>query len=547
MKRFTAQILVLAVLFSLAACGKTATPDTAAENPRIQEILSAAEARKQAILSSETAIVKSDTYIMGETYTGTAYYISNSGDDKNNGRSPETPFATVEPLRNIEMQFGDAIFFERGGLWRSCEIPVDVLWTEGITYSAYGQGEKPRLYASSENGAGGEKWSLYYEDGDGKKIWVYYKDMAECGAIVAGEDTPVKRDVAYWNGSKYIRLNKMDELTQDDYRVEEHLQDMWCFPFLEYSKQDLEDGHAFRSWNEDTRTYDYVTGPLYFRCDEGNPGDLYDSIEFIQPYAFSDVFANYTVYDNLHYSFSACSLTSGSGDDFVSCHGVIQNCELSWMGGHVADYATGMEVGDTRVQLNGGLFGRMGGAIGINGDDYIVRNNYIHNVFQDGISIETFHGDPSINGVTVSGNLVTHCVQSLMVCNWDMEVNENHIFKNITFEDNIVLYSGENNFLNHKWHEDLDCAAFIMQGGPCAHDGTLAVRNNTFAFSRADLVQIDVYSKEYSQVFDGNTYAQLPEMKWLYIEASDAAVTDPIKAVSTIMVDTNAEIIRFDK
>lgn len=76
MKRFTAQILVLAVLFSLAACGKTATPDTAAENPRIQEILSAAEARKQAILSSETAIVKSDTYIMGETYTGTAVYDS---------------------------------------------------------------------------------------------------------------------------------------------------------------------------------------------------------------------------------------------------------------------------------------------------------------------------------------------------------------------------------------------------------------------------------------------------------------------------------------
>lgn len=308
MKRLTIQILSLVLLFSLAACGKTITPDSEAEDPRIQEILSSAEARRQAILNSETSIIKSDTYVMGKTYTGTAYYISNSGDDGNNGCSPEAPFATVEPLRNIEMQFGDAIFFERGGLWRGCEMPVDVLETEGITFSAYGEGEKPRLYASSENGTGGDKWSLYYEDGDGKKIWVYYKDMAECGAIVAGEDTPVKRDVAYWNGSKYIKLNEMDELIGNDYRVEEHLQNMWCFPFLEYSEQDLEDGCAFRSWNPDIRGYDYVTGPLYFRCDEGNPGELYDSIEFIQPNSLSDGFAPYTVYDNLHYFLSPPAL-----------------------------------------------------------------------------------------------------------------------------------------------------------------------------------------------------------------------------------------------
>lgn len=538
MKRISALILTLSMLLTLTACGKTVVPE---EDPQVQEILSKAEARRQAILNSETAIVKSDTYVMGETYTGTAYYISNNGDDKNNGRSPETPFATVEPLRNIEMQFGDAIFFERGGLWRSCEMPGDVLATEGITFSAYGEGEKPRLYASSENGAGGEKWSLYYEDGDGKKIWVYYKDMAECGAIVAGEDTPVKRDVAYWNGSKYIKLNEMDELTQDDYRVEEHLQDMWCFPFLEYSEQDLEDGRAFRSWNFDTRSYDYVTGPLYFRCDEGNPGELYDSIEFIQPYAFSDGFADYTVYDNLDYCYSTCTLTNGN-----SCYGAVQNCEIAWMGGNVAAYATGMETGDTRVTLNGGLFGRMGGGISV-GNGYLIQNNYVHNCFQEGIAVETIDGDPSIEDTHISGNLVTHCVQSLLLCNWDMEVNENHIFKNCVFEDNIVLYSGKNNFLNHKWHEDLDCAAFIMQGGPCAHDGTLAVRNNTFAFSRADLIQIDVYSKEYSQVFDGNTYAQFPKMKWLYVEASDGEFTNPKKAITDLMADKNANIIRFDK
>jgi len=52
-------------------------------------LLSDASSQKDAILSSETAIVKGEKLIPGETYSGTAYYISNSGSDKNNGKSPE--------------------------------------------------------------------------------------------------------------------------------------------------------------------------------------------------------------------------------------------------------------------------------------------------------------------------------------------------------------------------------------------------------------------------------------------------------------------------
>lgn len=563
MKRFLSVLLTMCLLGSVAGCaanpagetqGETDDPGEGAssepkesselqEDQRIQEILSEAEARKEAILNSETSIVKSDTYVMGETYTGTAYYISNGGDDGNDGLSPESPFATVEPLRNIQLQFGDAIFFERGGLWRSCEIPVDIRETEGITYSAYGQGEKPRLYASAENGAGGEKWSLFYEEGD-KKIWLYYKDMADCGAVVAGEDHPFKREVAYWNGSKYLKLDERDQLTGEDYRVEEHLQNGYCFPFLEYTEEDLADGCAYLNWNNETRRNDCTTGPLYLRCDEGNPGELFDSIEFIQPQPLSEGFADYTVYDNLNYSYCTCTLTSGSYQGIVGCHGVIQNCELSWMGGHVSDYATGLEEGDTRVALNGGLFGRMGGAITINGSDYLVRDNYVHNCFQEGIAVETFDGDPSIEDVTVSGNLVTHCVQSLLLCNWDMEVKEDHIFKNCTFEDNLVLYSGENNFLSHLWEEECESSAFTLQGGPCAHDGALTVRNNTFAFSRGSLILVGSYSEEYSRVFEGNTYVQFPDRRWLYTAQPDAGIYDPQEAIVNRLDDADATLIR---
>lgn len=50
--------------------------------------------------------------------------------------------------KNGRLKSGDAVFFERGGLWRGY---LDC--AEGVTYSAYGQGEKPRIYGSPENGA----------------------------------------------------------------------------------------------------------------------------------------------------------------------------------------------------------------------------------------------------------------------------------------------------------------------------------------------------------------------------------------------------------
>lgn len=90
----------------------------------LDDVHTQAEQRKQEILSCDTEIVKSDTFIKGETYTGTAYYISNSGSDENDGLSPETAFATPAALKNVGLQSGDAVFFERGGIWRATELPT---------------------------------------------------------------------------------------------------------------------------------------------------------------------------------------------------------------------------------------------------------------------------------------------------------------------------------------------------------------------------------------------------------------------------------------
>ena len=125
---------------------------------------------------------------------------------------------------------------------------------------------------------------------------------------------------------------------------------------------------------------------------------------------------------------------------------------------------------------------------------------------------------------TISGNLIEYCTQAILLCNWDEEVVDGHIFRNIVVEDNLVLYSGQDNWFNSVWEETF-CDAVVLQGGPCAHDGTVQVRNNTFAFATGVLILVDRYSEEYSHVFTDNTYVQTPDGTGLYLADSGTALT----------------------
>ncbi len=483
-----------------------------ADDSVLAQVYAQADTRREAILNSPTEIVKSDTFVLGETYTGTAYYVSNSGDDSNSGINPESPFATIEPFYNITLQYGDAIFFERGSVWRGVELPWEIRRTEGLTISAYGDGAKPAFYGSEENGTGAEKWELYYSDDSGSKIWKFYRDMTEVSTIVIGGDTVVYRDVAYWDGEAYWQLDERHwDTTGESYELSAHLPDMWCIPLIEYPHKLVDDlGEAvYYSWDDEEEKV-YHAGPLYFRCDAGNPGELYDDIEFIMPHGINDGMAKDQCYDNICAKYSSSTFTSGFDGVKEACSGVIQNCEIGWAGGSVFNFATGEEEGDTRITLNSGLIGRNSGVMGINGSDYTIRDNYIHDAFQEGIAMETFIGSGSMENNHVYGNLIERTTQAILICNWDMEVNPEHIHKNILVEDNLIIDSGIDNFFSTEYESDY-CNAVVLQGGPCANEN-LVIRNNTIAVATGALIQIDQYSEEYSKVFEGNRYIQYADM-----------------------------------
>ena len=75
------------------------------------------------------------------TATGTTYYVSNGGDDTADGLTPETPWQTLSRVSEAELSYGDCVRFKRGDLFRG-----QVKTRPGVTYAAYGEGEKPRFY-----------------------------------------------------------------------------------------------------------------------------------------------------------------------------------------------------------------------------------------------------------------------------------------------------------------------------------------------------------------------------------------------------------------
>lgn len=80
--------------------------------------------------------------------TGTTYYISPYGDDTNSGTSAITPWKTLSRLKSATLNAGDAVLLKRGGYYR---ISSSVDLVSGVSYGAYGSGNKPAVYGSWQN------------------------------------------------------------------------------------------------------------------------------------------------------------------------------------------------------------------------------------------------------------------------------------------------------------------------------------------------------------------------------------------------------------
>ena len=350
------------------------------------------QTRIDEILNTETEISHSDTSIPGETYTGTAYYVSNDGDDNNDGLTPETAWRTLKKVAEVNgfwgdaplLKAGDIVFFRRGDVFRMKEIGWDPyladeaalhLKVDGVTYSAYGEGEKPIITESTENGSGAEKWNLVYEDGSGKKIWQYYRDMRDVSMIVLNDgEVLTTRVYEYYNENGYISCEATGWWQHEAEGVT--LKDR-LLPLEESMTEDLTIISRPVRFEPEADWINGDVGPLYLRCDKGNPGELYQSIEFTE-YQLNGIIqlrASDVVFDNISFrcngsAYMKCSGESGAWKEIKNT--VIQNCEFAY-GGCTVTFYREREDGALVVEVQGdGIYS-------------IVRNTTIqNNYFHDG-------------------------------------------------------------------------------------------------------------------------------------------------------------------
>ena len=129
----------------------------------LREIEMMAQIRKHQILNAADA----------QNVRGCTYYVSNQGDDANDGKSPASAWQTLARVSEATLSPGDAVFFCRGDLFRGY-----LKTAPGVTYAAYGEGEKPRFYGWEKDLADPALWEL---SDAAHHIWHLKEKILDCG------------------------------------------------------------------------------------------------------------------------------------------------------------------------------------------------------------------------------------------------------------------------------------------------------------------------------------------------------------------------------
>lgn len=212
---------------------------------------------------------------------GTTYYISPSGNDANDGKSPATAWKTISAVvnRDLQIKSGDAVLFERGGIYR---YAGSFTLRNGVFYGAYGTGDKPCIYGSAQNYVTA-KWI-----NQGNNIWML--------------DTPLGKDVGI------IVFNHGEQVG-----------------WKRSSKDELKQNYDFYS--------DRMNGHRIFLYLDKDPTKSFKSIEIGADHRllFMESGARDITIENLSIKYTGSHAIRGSNCTNI----IVRNCEIGYVGGSI--------------------------------------------------------------------------------------------------------------------------------------------------------------------------------------------------------------------
>ncbi len=330
---------------------------------------------------------------------GAVYYVSAAGDDASDGLSPDSAWRTLEKVTHAPLKAGDNVLFRRGDLFRGCFRAQS-----GVFYGAFGEGEKPRFYSFDYDLADENLWEIFDAE---KHIWRCVRPLPDCGTLVFNEGEYHSRKlIPSFIGGRFVC--REDEKRPFDVRQEMTRDlDLFCACLGEMTMKPSK-GQDFPIPNLTENS----CGALYLRCDRGNPGRVFRSIEALARRHMITVGTCDNVrIDNLCLKYIGMHAVRGSRQ-VHSLH--VTNCEIGWVGGCIQHY---LGTDPNYPEGGRGTVTRFGNGVEIYGgcDDFLVENCYIYQVYDAGITHQITTGGRTIEmkNVLYKDNLVEKCVYSI--------------------------------------------------------------------------------------------------------------------------------------
>ncbi len=448
--------------------------------------------------------------------TGTKYYVSyKNGNDANDGKSPEKAWKTLEKVNTANLVKGDGVFFNRGEMWRG-----SLTGKAGVTYSAYGEGAKPIINRSPENAADESKWTLV--EGT-TNIWKYYKDVHDIGGLVCDntEDitkgTVIEKLVAYLKDGVYY-YDK--ECTKPIGSAAEYLnssdRDLTCFN------------------DQKSANVHNTVAPLYVRCDKGNPGKVFGSIELLYGGPSHQVSGQSgTHIDNLCILYGGRhGISIGTIKDFK-----VTNCEVGWIGGCIQSYgavntdpANPVRYGNG-IQLYGGI------------DGFVIDNCYVYECYDAGITNQLQRGGTTSyieENVFFTNNVIHDCCYNIEYFMGVADNNATRLLKNIEYSGNILRNAG------YGWGRLNNSGASHIKGWNHYNQSeNFVIKNNIMDRSLGSMMHIGVYNAAWLPIFENNVYIQNRDSEFVRFGVGSVIYpfdSDVVDVIERTVCDKGAQV-----
>lgn len=404
--------------------------------------------------------------------TGLTYYVSSEGNDANDGLSPEQAFKSLDKVNSMPFNAGDAVLFRRGDIWRGQIRP-----RSGVSYSAWGKGEKPAIYGSPWNGAKEGEWLPT----DAPNVYVYSRTTNDDIGTIVFDDGAA--------GCAY-KVIKMRIPTGDTFH--------------------MEDGTVFEDYADLSRDLDLYhdskgSGKIYLCSLKGNPSGRFSSMEFlVKKHCFRLHNCKDVHIDNFRIRY-----TGSHGIGSTEVHGLrVTNCEIGWIGGSIQIEAEASGTKTTHPT-------RYGNAVEIWGEcsDYTIDHCWVYQIYDAGLTFQWRVRDKvtMMRNIRFSDNLVEDCVYGIeyfLTPSKDGKGRGSAI-ENVEFCGNILRRSG------YGWgsqRPDKHTPAAIKAWGGTDEEKNMSrnfrIHDNIIDRGTPRLLDIKAGKPEYLPSCNGNVYLQ---------------------------------------